>query len=571
MKACILIISAGLILLSPLQGQEKKLTPVRSQTKRVTYKPAVYEIKSVRLLPDLEIKDFAFTDENSNKIIDPDEENEISLEVANNGKGIAEQVKFRISTKNPVPGISYNQVFDLGNIEPGRSAEIKIPIKSDMKIQNGSAEFRLEAVESRGFDSYPLEVTVETRQFQRPVVRIVDAVFSTDEGGRIVKNYPINLKILVQNIGRGVASDVRGKFLFIRENCIPLDASNNFEIGMLKPGQSAEIEFPFTATRRYTEDQIPIKIEIEEKYNQYARDTVVSVGLNQSLQASREVIIQGVNTDNFDFEIASLVAEVDRNIPVDKVKHPNKYALVIGNEDYTGRQQGIANESNVIYAKRDADIFKEYLVNTLGFFEENVTVLKDATAAEMTQSIDLVTKLAQRTKNAELVIFYAGHGFPDEVTQVPYLIPVDVTGTSLINAIKLTDLYRNLEASGAEKITVFLDACFSGGGRNSELLARRGIRIKPKVEIPPANTVVFSASSGEQSALPYSVKQHGMFTYYLLKKLQDTKGATTYGELASYLQTQVSLQSLKINQKEQDPQVLYGDNNRENWINKTIK
>ncbi len=571
MKTFTSLLFAGLILFCSLKGQENKLSPVRSQTKRITYKPAVYEIKSVSLLPDLEIKGFAFTDENSNKIIDPDENNEISLEVVNNGKGTAEMVKFRISTKNPVAGISYNQIYDIGNIEPGKSAGIKIPIKSDMKLQNGSAEFRLEAVENRGFDSYPLEVTIETRQFQRPVVRVVDAVFSTDEGGRIVKNYPINLKILVQNIGRGIASGVKGKFLFLRDNCIPLEANNSFEIGILKPGQSAEIEFPFTATRRYTDDQIPIKIEIEEKYKQYAKDTVVSVGLNQSLQASREVVIQGISTDDFNFEIASLVAEVDRNIPVDKVKHPNKYALVIGNEDYSSRQPGITSETNVIYAKRDADIFKEYLVNTLGFLEENVIILKDATAAEMTQSIDLITKLAQRTKNAELVIYYAGHGFPDEVTQIPYLIPVDVTGTNLANAIKLTDLYRNLEVSGAQKITVFLDACFSGGGRNSELLARRGIRIKPKIEIPPANTVVFSASSGEQSALPYAAKQHGMFTYFLLKKLQDSKGEITYGELAAYLQSQVSLQSLKINQKEQDPQVLYGDNNRENWVNKSLK
>jgi hypothetical protein len=148
---------------------------------------------------------------------------------------------------------------------------------------------------------------------------------------------------------------------------------------------------------------------------------------------------------------------------------------------------------------------------------------------------------------------------------------VDVNGTNLSNAIKLTDLYNKLENSNAKHISIYLDACFSGGGRNNELLPSRGIRIKPKVNIPPANTIVFSASSGEQSALPYTSKQHGIFTYYLLKKLQDTKGNITYGDLADYLQTQVSLQSLKINKKEQDPQVIYGDNKRENWVNKSIK
>jgi len=189
----------------------------------------------------------------------------------------------------------------------------------------------------------------------------------------------------------------------------------------------------------------------------------------------------------------------------------------------------------------------------------------------MKQSIDLVSKLAQRTDDAEIVFYFAGHGLPDESTNIPYLIPVDVTGSSLLNAIKLNDLYDRFEESNAKKITIFLDACFSGGGRNTDLLASRGIRVRPKLEVPPANTIVFSASSGEQSALPYTSKKHGMFTYYLLKKLQDSRGDITYGELAGYLQTQVSLQSLLVNQKEQDPQVIYGDNNRDVWVNMTIK
>jgi hypothetical protein len=46
-----------------------------------------------------------------------------------------------------------------------------------------------------------------------------------------------------------------------------------------------------------------------------------------------------------------------------------------------------------------------------------------------------------------------------------------------------------------------------------------------------------------------------MFTFHLLKKLQETKGAISMGALSDYLIDKVSLQSLKENKKEQDPTV----------------
>lgn len=571
MKTLILLILAILIQMSNISGLGQILAPARSQTKRIIFRPQAQEVKSVKLIPDLVINDFTFFDENSNKIIDANESDSVVLNLVNKGKGIAEDVVFKITTSVPLEGFSFTPEFVIGDINPGQTIHIKVPVKTTMSLQSGSVGFKFLALENRGFDSFPLNMTIETMKFEPPKVRVVDAVFSTDEGGKIVPNYPIKIKILVQNIGRGRANNVKVGFIFTKENCVALENVNQFALGILNPGQSDTLEFPFTVTRRFTGDNIPVRISLEEEYRQYARDTSISVSLYQDLQASKDVVIEGKPPEGGSIEIASLVAEVDRNIPLNPERYQNKYALVIGNEDYTSRQAGIKNETNVIFAKRDAEVFKEYLVNTLGFSEENVSLHINATAAEMNQSIDLLSKIARRINNAELVFYYAGHGFPDEVAQVPYLIPVDVTGADLSNALKLSNLYAKLESSNAKQISVYLDACFSGGGRNNEFLTSRGIRIKPKLEIPPANTIVFSASSGEQSALPYASKQHGIFTYYLLKKFQDTKGNITYGALADYLQEQVSLRSLKVNQREQDPQILYGDNNKENWKNKPVR
>jgi hypothetical protein len=113
-------------------------------------------------------------------------------------------------------------------------------------------------------------------------------------------------------------------------------------------------------------------------------------------------------------------------------------------------------------------------------------------------------------------------------------------------------LYNNLGNSGAAKVTVFLDACFSGGGRDEGILAARGIRIVPEMQQCVGNMVVFAAAKGDQVALPYHEQKHGLFTYYMLKKLKDSKGKLTYKEMYDYLRQNVGVESIRIS-KEQDP------------------
>ena len=77
--------------------------------------------------------------------------------------------------------------------------------------------------------------------------------------------------------------------------------------------------------------------------------------------------------------------------------------------------------------------------------------------------------------------------------------------------------------------------------------------------------VVFTSSSGTESSAAYKEKGHGMFTYYLLKKLMDSKGEASYKELGDYLQQQVLKQSVLINNKEQTPQVKTGSMDSGVW------
>lgn len=262
-----------------------------------------------------------------------------------------------------------------------------------------------------------------------------------------------------------------------------------------------------------------------------------------------------------------IVSDVDINVPFSKNKYDNKYALIIGNEDYSSYQTGLNSESNVDFAVNDAQIMKEYAKSTLGIPDDNIIYFENAKAVEMSRAVKTLNTIIKNTNGkSDILVYYAGHGFPDELNNEPYLIPVDVSGTDLQFAVKLSDLYAQLTEFPSQKVTVILDACFSGGGRNQGLVASRGVKVKPKDNILKGNIVVFTASSGEQSSLFYKDKNHGLFTYYFLKKVQETNGNITYKELSDYLSEQVAIKSALINQKEQNPQTLISVSVKDKWF-----
>jgi len=238
---------------------------------------------------------------------------------------------------------------------------------------------------------------------------------------------------------------------------------------------------------------------------------------------------------------STILSEVDELIPVNNIIQDNVFALVIGNENYSAYQFGNETSIDVDYAEHDARIFSEYLMKTFGIPREHITLLIDATAGQINQALSKMSALAKAYEgNAEFIFYYAGHGLPDEETREPYIIPVDVSASDLDYAISLEEVYNKYTAFETKRVSIFLDACFSGGARNESLLASRGIRIRPKSPFVMGNLIVFSATRGDQTAFAYNEKKHGMFTYHILKKIQETNGMISYGELARYLDFEVN-------------------------------
>ena len=258
-------------------------------------------------------------------------------------------------------------------------------------------------------------------------------------------------------------------------------------------------------------------------------------------------------------------SDIDSNIPQGMFTRNDTYALIIGNQNYRF-------VSDVPYAIHDARIFADYCNKTLGIPSSNIHLSEDATKQMILEEemMDWMNSIPDR-ENKRLIVYYAGHGVPDVKNKnKAYLLPTDVRGTSPHRGIALEDFYAELGKMDFANTTVFLDACFSGINRDNEGVTEglRGVEIEAEdAELADnSSLVVFSAAQGNETAQGYPEHGHGLFTYYLLKALNDTKGSITYGNLSDYLKENVSRTALQLKmRKAQSPSSTASERYGEKW------
>jgi len=289
--------------------------------------------------------------------------------------------------------------------------------------------------------------------------------------------------------------------------------------------------------------------------------------IDMNFASSNQSSTQGrQNISTADFSVGNQ-SDVARNIPNTGTRNNNTFAIIIANENYE-------SVTKVDFAKNDGETFKKYCIQTLGIPESRVHLVVNATLNNIRREINWLNDVVESRKGEEtnIIFYYAGHGIPDESSKSSYLLPVDGLGSDFRTGYKLDDLYQELGQMGAKSVTVFMDACFSGAQRSGEMLASaRAVAIGVAPGAPVGNMVVFSAAQGDQTAFPYREKGHGLFTYFLLKKLQETKGDVTLSELGNYIETNVRQQSIEVNKKSQTPTVTPAVAMSEKWKGMKLK
>ncbi|MBQ7697503.1 MAG: caspase family protein [Paludibacteraceae bacterium] len=256
-------------------------------------------------------------------------------------------------------------------------------------------------------------------------------------------------------------------------------------------------------------------------------------------------------------------SDVDQNIPITRKTAQETYVLIIANEEYLFVDP-------VNFASHDGEVFKEYCIKTLGIPEKQVRYCANASYGIISGGVDWLSYALNNFEGSKAIVYYCGHGIPDEKTGDAYIVPVDGKGTNTATCYSLNKLYTTLAATKAANITYFMDACFTGANKEgSMLVAARGVAREAKKEQLDGNAVVFSASSADETAMTYPEKGHGLFTYFLLKKLQETSGDVSYEELAGYINKNVKKEAFLINEKPQTPVVATSPKVATSW--KTMK
>ncbi|WP_439127338.1 hypothetical protein, partial [Polaribacter sp.] len=201
----------------------------------------------------------------------------------------------------------------------------------------------------------------------------------------------------------------------------------------------------------------------------------------------------------------TIITTVDETEKLD-IGFGKYYALIIGVSDYTDKTiEGLKGEPT-----KDAQDLADVLVNNYNFDDENVTILKSPTENEIIKEFYNLKKKVG--KNDNVLIFYAGHGNYDEVSEKGYWMPSDTNMEFEGNVILNTSVVSYIKSINSKHTLLISDACFSGSILKTDRSYKTASKaVQKKYSLPSRRAI----TSGTLTTVP----NKSVFMKYLLKRL----------------------------------------------------
>lgn len=234
-----------------------------------------------------------------------------------------------------------------------------------------------------------------------------------------------------------------------------------------------------------------------------------------------------------------------------------KWAVIIGISEYM--LSGKNGLSDLIFADEDAVEFSEVLKN-IRWRDSHIKVITNERATERNIKIALESWLTKAGPEDMIVLFWAGHGYPDpEDPEKVYFACYDTDIKIPSTGFRMDRVRSILEERKSKNVIIFADTCHAG-----KLITRgkRGMSIIPTIErfrrenTVPRGWIFMVGADTDRNAIEHTSWTNGAFTHSLIKGLYgeadgfqssgSNDGIVTMGELKDYMNFSMPNETQKV-------------------------
>ncbi|MBI5217712.1 MAG: hypothetical protein HY958_02120 [Bacteroidia bacterium] len=174
-----------------------------------------------------------------------------------------------MNDKNLIIGSKYINV-----IEPEKFENIVIPIKPEKGIKTAQHKLNIKVSEFFGYDMDDASLLLNTFAYQSPKLSYAgleifdkgDKTMAVIEDGAIQQGEQVRIKVLIQNVGQGIARNV--KIAVNTGNPDIYLTDNKGGLGNIQPGEVKEYWFTLSPNKKVTEKKLPVSISITEQLDE---------------------------------------------------------------------------------------------------------------------------------------------------------------------------------------------------------------------------------------------------------------------------------------------------------------
>ena len=527
----------------------------------------------------------------SEAVLDAEERAALNIHIKNVGPGDARNVSVELLGVDVSQGLSFPASTKVPTIaKAGGEQVVEIPIIGEHALPTGMASLDIHVIEPQFKQKIRgKRLRFQTRAFRAPQLVMTDVAVvekqAATPNNRIDLNEMIDLKFYVQNRGVGAAEDVSVEVDIDQKGVVWLGVTNAEgtqrnppKFSAIDAGEYELVTYSYLVNSEFTASELRFTIRTTERHGQYGFVETKTAAINTELEPLGQIAVLPRDEDPAPKrvqieDLPDLEIDVRKNIPKTGMKNPNAIAVVIGNREYDGR-----DVPAVDFALADASIIRAYLIQTLGYKAENVLYYTNATKGTFESVFGNennhrgeLFNYADPKGQSDLFIYYSGHGAPDiqssSEKKASYLVPIDADPSNVrFGGYALDVLYNNLRQIPHRRVTVVIDACFSGmsdGGRLMGDISPLGLpsQADSGARLPEQSTMIFTAAGSRQVASWYRDKQHSLFTYFFLKALRgdadaDKNKVLTAAEISAYVSDQVLSIARRRHSRDQNPQFI---------------